>query len=45
MAYWFQDLAHYCHGGETWWHVTDIVLEKEPRCLHSDQQAARRERH
>lgn len=41
----FQGLVQYCHGGEHGDLQEDMVLDKELRVLHPDQQIARRESH
>jgi hypothetical protein len=40
---WFRGLVHYHHGGNHGGMQTDIMLEKELRVLHLDQQTAGRE--
>ena len=40
LAYSFRGLVHYHHGGKHGGVQADVVLEKEPRVLHFDLQAA-----
>ena len=40
LAYRFRGLVHYHHGGKHGSLQADMVLEKELRVLHLDQQAA-----